>query len=204
MLCINFSEIVDTMPTSGMNSNMIFYFPLRVGSVTLPKEYLVSFFSREGSTILDIKPGIVKGTKIKPYNPPPPPPVGARRSSRLAAIIKPDPQTHWIVAAKIHYPHPMLEIKKDIMRYFGKKLVKETNLTNYNSMITSRLGTAVTFAEPTAALPVLAPNSNNEMNNRNNNGLNNLRNLFTRTAAIGGRMRRQTRRKTRKSKRRVY
>jgi hypothetical protein len=195
------------MSTSGMDSNMIFYFPLRVGSVTLPKEYLTSFFNRPGSTILDIKPGIVKGTKIKPYNPPPPPPVGARRSTRLAAIIKPDPQTHWIVAAKIHYPHPMLEIKNDIKRYFGKNLIKETNLTNYNSIITSRLGSAVTFAEPNAPLPVLAANRNNsngEMNNRNNNGLNNLRNLFTRTAAIGGRMRKQTRRKTRKSKRRVY
>lgn len=200
-------EIVDKMPRSGEKSNIIFYFPLRIGDLTVTKEYLTSFFNREGSTILDIKPGIVKGNKIKQYNPPPPPPVGARRSSRLAAIIKPDPQTHWIVLAVIYYPHPLLEIKKDIMRFFGKNLIKVNNVTNYNAMITSRLGSALTFADPNATLPVLVANRNNsngEMNNRNNNGLNNLRNLFTRSAGIGGRMRRQTRRKTRKSKRRAY
>ena len=195
------------MATSGMDSNIVFYFPLRVGGSQVTKEYLTSFFNRPGSTILDIKPGIVKGTKIKAFNPPPPPPVGARRSTRLAAIPQVNPQTHWIVAVKIHYPHPMLEIKNDIRRYFGKTAVKETNLTNYNSMITSRLGSAVTFADPTAPLPVLAANRNNsngEMNNGNNDGLNNLRNLFTRSAGIGGRIRKQSRRKTRKSKRHVY
>ena len=193
------------MPTSGVDSNIIFYFPLRVGDSTLTKEYLESFLTRDGSTVLNIKPGIAKGNKITEIIPPPPDPVGMRRSTRIAAIPKVDPQTHWIVATKIHYPHPMLEIKNDIRRYFGKAAIKQKNLTNYNAMITSRLGTSVTFTEPTANLPVLSRNnSNNEMNNGNNDGLNSLRSLFTRTAAIGGRMRKQTRRKTRKSKRRSH
>lgn len=173
---------------AGIDIKMVFIFP-----PTVDPSRLQQFFTRPGVSGLNIVEGILRGKKIVPL-------IrhveseGLRRSSRLAVLPKAEARTNWIVAATIHYPHPMMEINKEIETHFGKGTVKTRNFTNYNSMITSHFGNAVKFAEPEAV--GVAPAANDEMAG--------LEALFERAVGIGGRRRRKTRktRKTRKSKRR--
>ena len=175
---------------AGIDVKMVFIFP-----PTVDPAQLQQFFTRPGVSGLNIVEGTLRGQKIIPLVRRAEP-EGVRRSSRLAALPKAEPRQNWIVAATIHYPHPMIEIRKEIETHFGKDTVKQRNFTNYNSMITSHFGNVVTFAEPEAVAAAPAANANDEMAG--------LEALFGR-AGIGGRRRRATRkarksRKTRKSK----
>lgn len=175
---------------AGIDIKMVFIFP-----PTVDPAQLQQFFTRPGVSGLNIVEGSLRGKKIVPLVRRAEP-EGLRRSSRLAALPKAEPRQNWIVAATIHYPHPMIEIKKEIETHFGKDVVKQRNFTNYNSMITSQFGSTVTFAEPEAV--GVAANANDEE-------MGELAALFGARAGIGGRRRRKTRkakktRKTRKSK----
>jgi len=168
----------------GIDIKIVFIFP-----PTINPQQLQHFFTRPGVYGLQIIEGTLRGQKIIPLvrhvnrqN--------VRRSARIAALPQQEVRQNWIVAATIHYPHPMLEIRKEIDNAFGKDIVRVKNFTDYDSLITTRVGD-VALGEGAANDPMCE-----------------LAALFGH-AGIGGKRRRQTRRrkasrKTRKSKRRAH
>ena len=174
----------------GLDVNMAFIFPPEVNP-----QQLEAFFNRPGVTNLKIVEGSFKRGKFVPlvrYEAP----VTTRRSARLAAIPKQEVRENWIVAASIHYPMPLIQIRKDIEKFFGSNTVKSKNFTDYDAVIPTVSGLNVRNTTA-VAVPIQNAAEDDEMSG--------LAALFGARAGIGGRRRRKTRkarktRKTRKSK----
>ena len=90
------------------------------------------------------------------------------------------------VTAKVKYPHPLIDIKQDIQKQFGKKVVKEKDLTNIDDLLNTGISKVKISEDVSVAL---------ERVNVKNANVDELENLFGKTSMNGGR-----RRKTRKSK----
>ena len=175
------------MSERGLDANIVFIFPPEVDPAQLQH-----FFTRPGVTIIKILEGTVRGRKIVPlvrYEPPP----GVRRSARVAAIPKKEIRGNWIVAAKVHYPTPLIQIRQDIDKYFGKS-VKLRNFTDYNSILPSVTDITVNV-KPVS--PSFAPTMINVTDD--DDGLGELASLFQGSVAVGGR-KKKTRRLTKRSR----
>ena len=183
----------------GLDVNMAFIFPPEVNP-----QQLEAFFNRPGVTNLKIVEGSFKRGKFVPlvrYEAP----VTARRSARLAAIPKQEVRENWIVAASIHYPMPLIQIRKDIEKFFGRNTVKSKNFTDYDAVIPTVSGLNVRNTTA-VAVPIQNAAEDDEMSG--------LAALFGSRAALGGRRhrrsatrqmrKRHTPKKTRKSKRRSH
>ena len=171
----------------GLDVNMAFIFPPEVNP-----QQLEAFFNRPGVTNLKIVEGSFKRGKFVPlvrYEAP----VTVRRSARLAAIPKQEVRENWIVAASIHYPMPLIQIRKDIEKFFGRNTVKSKNFTDYDAVIPTVSGLNVRNTTA-VAVPIQNAAEDDEMSG--------LAALFGARAGIGGRRRRKTRkaRKTRKTR----
>jgi len=186
----------------GLDVNMAFIFPPQVNP-----QQLETFFTRPGVTNLKIVEGSFKRGKFIPLvrniqN------TTLRRSSRIAALPKQEQRENWIVAATIHYPMPLIKLRKEIEQSFGSKTVKSKNFTNYNAILPTVSGLNVRNAAATSqsSTPIQNVAEDDEMSG--------LAALFGSRAALGGRRRsrsatrqmrkRHAHKKTRKSKRRSH
>jgi hypothetical protein len=95
------------------------------------------------------------------------------------------------VTAKIKYPHPLIDIQKDIQKKFGKKAVKEKNLTNIDDLLNTGLS-KVKISE-NVSLDLKSVNVNNA-------NLDELEKLFGETSINGGAKRRTTRKHNKSKK----
>ncbi len=164
---------------------MVYIFP-----PTVNPQQLQAFFTRPGVSIIKIVQGTVVRGKIVPLvrvaN------TGLRRSSRLAQLPKQEAPSNWIVAAVIHYPNPMLDIKREIENTFGKDVVKTKNFTDYDAIVPGMTGVQImgpVNAAPAAASAAAAAVNDDEMGG--------LANLFGQHG-IGGKRSSKRRRITRK------
>lgn len=171
----------------GLDLNMIFIFPPEVNP-----QQLQAFFTRPGVIIKNIVEGSFVRGKVVPITRGPNV-TQLRRSSRIAALPQQNPRANWIVAATVHYPMPLIDIRKDIEKSFGRDTVKMKNFTDYEAIMPN-VGDIQVGAPPVAVI-----NNDDEMAA--------LADLFG-ARGIGGKRRttrkKRSSRKTRKSKRRSH
>jgi hypothetical protein len=172
----------------GLDLNIIFIFPSEVNP-----QQLQAFFTRPGVIIRNIVEGSFVRGKVVPLTRGPNV-SQLRRSSRIAALPQQAPRANWIVAVTVHYPMPLIDIRKDIEKSFGRDTVKMKNFTDYEAIMPNVRDIQV------GEVPVAAMMNDDEMAG--------LAGLFG-ARGVGGRGRRITRknrasRKTRKNKRRLH
>ena len=172
------------MPLQGVDVNMIYIFPAEVNP-----QQLEAFFTRPGVSIRKIVQGTVVRGKIVPFVRAPN--TGLRRSSRLAQLPKKEAPSNWIVAAVIHYPNPMIDIKRSIENSFGKNVVKTKNFTDYDAMVPSMTGVQITGPDAPVGVGAVAVAADND------DEMGGLANLFGQQG-IGGKRSSKRRRITRK------